>query len=151
MSYSKTKVRNCKNYYILSKTKVCKRCKNMKIKEVAFVCYAVKNLKVARTFYENLLGLKATNTWVKDDTNGMIEYDLANCTFSIGAGAPTFLPGKQGPTVALEVEDFEMAMKELQDAKVKFVMDKYESGVCFMAVIEDPDANQVMIHKRKQK
>jgi len=123
----------------------------MKINEIAFVCYPVTNLKIAKLFYEDLLGLKATNTWVKDDTNGFIEYDLGSSTLAIGAGAPTFSPGKSGPCVSLEVADFDSAVKQLKENKIKFLMEPSENPMCHMILIEDPDGNQLMIHKRKPK
>jgi len=123
----------------------------MKVKEIAFVCYAVKNLKVAREFYEGTLGLKATSTWVSNDTSGMIEYDIGSGTLAIGAGAPNFTPGKEGPCVALEVENFEEAVKELKTKKIEFVMEPMDTSVCQMALILDPDGNQLTIHRRKSK
>ena len=71
-------------------------------------------------------------------------------TLAIGSGAEQFKPGSHGATAALEVEDFDEAISSLKHAGVKILMDPYESPVCFMALIEDPDGNQIMIHKRKQ-
>ena len=42
-------------------------------------------------------------------------------------------------------------IKELQKKNVKFLMEKYDGAVCTMILIEDPDGNQLMIHKRKKK
>jgi len=122
----------------------------MKVKELAFVCYPVKSLKRAREFYESILNLKPSSLdWIKDDSNGMIEYILGdNTAFSIGAGADNFEPGKQGPSAALEVEDFQQAIKELKEKQVKFLMEPLDSGVCSMALVEDPDGNHLMIHQR---
>jgi predicted enzyme related to lactoylglutathione lyase len=122
----------------------------MKVKEIAFVCYAVANLKKAREFYEGVLKLMPGSTWISDDQNiGFIEYEIGPHTLAIGCGSENFKPSEEGATAALEVEDFEEAMVELKAADVKFVMDRHESPVCFMALIEDPDHNHIMIHKRK--
>jgi predicted enzyme related to lactoylglutathione lyase len=72
-------------------------------------------------------------------------------TLAIGSGAEQFKPGTQGATAALEVEDFDEAMASLRAAGVKVAMEPYETPVCFMALIQDPDGNQLMIHKRKKK
>ena len=69
----------------------------------------------------------------------------------IGAGAELFKPGPTGATVALEVEDFDGAIESLKAKNVRFVMDSYDTPVCRMAAIVDPDGNVVMIHKRKAK
>ena len=72
-------------------------------------------------------------------------------TLAIGLGAPNFKPGKTGATVALEVDgDFDAAVKELKDKKVKLLMEPYDGKICNMVLIEDPDGNQVMIHRRKK-
>ncbi len=49
----------------------------------------------------------------------------------------------------LEVEDFEKAVSELRDANVEFHFGPYETPVCHMAFVRDPDGNSVGIHKRK--
>jgi catechol 2,3-dioxygenase-like lactoylglutathione lyase family enzyme len=121
----------------------------MEIKEIAFVCFPVASLKRAQAFYEGTLGLKPTSTWVKADDNGMIEYNVGDSAIALGAGADSFKPGKLGPGVALEVVDFTKAVDELRAKKVKFLMEPLDTSVCHMALIEDPDGNQIMIHHRK--
>ena len=122
----------------------------MKPTEVAFSGYAVTDLKRARDFYENVLNLKPCSVFEKG-TMGFIEYEVGPHTLTIGAGAELFKPGPTGATVALEVEDFQEAIKTLKEKKVRFVMETYETPVCWMAAIEDPDGNRIMIHKRKAK
>lgn len=122
----------------------------MKFSEFSFVCYAIKDVPRARAFYEQALGLKASNVWEGEGT-AFIEYEIGPDTLAIGKGAPNFAPGKTGATVALEVEDFQGAIAELKSKKVPILMEPYESPVCWMAIIEDPDGNQLMIHRRKGK
>ena len=123
----------------------------MNVKEIAFVCYPTTSLKRAQAFYKGILGLKETSNWTQNDASGMIEYDIGTSTLAIGAGAPNFKPGKSGPTAALEVADFKAAVKKLKDKKVKFLMEPMDTPVCHMALVEDPDGNQIMIHQRKPK
>ena len=122
----------------------------MKIKEIAFTCYAVTDVKRARHFYEKILGLKPASVFEKG-SSAFIEYEIGHHTLAIGAGAPTFSPGKSGATVAFEVDDFDGFIKKLKAEKVPFVMEPYESPVCHMLLVSDPDGNQMMIHKRKEK
>ena len=77
------------------------------------------------------------------------EYDIANGTLSIGAGAPGWKPTAEGCSVGLEVEDFEAAIAHLKANSVKFHMEPFETPVCRMAFIHDPDGNAICIHKRK--
>jgi predicted enzyme related to lactoylglutathione lyase len=117
----------------------------MKITEIAFSGYPVTDLARARKFYEGVLGLKPTliNEQVK-----WIEYDLGGTTFGIGA-YPQWKPSADGPLVAFEVDDFEKTVAELKKAQIPFSFETIETPVCHIAMIQDPDGNSVMIHKRK--
>jgi predicted enzyme related to lactoylglutathione lyase len=125
----------------------------MKIIDIAFVCYAVKGLKSAQAFYEGVLGLKPTSTYymTPDQDQGMVEYDVGGGTFSIGCGSPMFKPGGNNVAAALEVEDFEEAVRRLAEKGVKVVMPAMETRVCWMTLIEDPDGNPIMLHRRKNR
>jgi predicted enzyme related to lactoylglutathione lyase len=125
----------------------------MKIIDIAFVCYAVKGLKSAQAFYEGVLGLKPTTTYYMspDQEKGLVEYDLGGGTFSIGCGAPMFKPGGNNVAVALEVEDFPAAMQRVSERQVKVLMEATEQPGCSMALIEDPDGNPIMFHRRKNR
>jgi len=124
----------------------------MTIKEIAFVAYPVTDVPRARAFYETVLGLKPASVFEKDGT-AFIEYWIGqnneHCIV-LGAGAPMFQPGKTGATAALEVENFEAAEQRINERQVKIVMPRYDTPVCSMMMIEDPDGNQIMIHRRKQ-
>ena len=123
----------------------------LKVSEIAFTCYPVTNMERARKFYEGVLGLKAT--MVVGSPGGMqwTEYDIANGTLSIGAGAPDWRPRSDGCSVGLEVEDFDRAIAHLKSMNVKFKMEPFPTPVCHMAMISDPDGNTICIHKRKAK
>ncbi len=125
----------------------------MKFTEIAFVAYAVTDVKRARAFYEGVLGLKPGSVMEKGNDYAFIEYWLGandeHCLV-IGAGAPQFKPGKTGATVALETDDFEGTVAKLKTAGVKTLMEPYIGPTCSMILVEDPDGNQIMIHKRKK-
>jgi predicted enzyme related to lactoylglutathione lyase len=123
----------------------------MKATNIAFACYPVTSLKRAQAFYEGVLGLKATSTWVQNDKSGMIEYDIGPTTLAIGAGADSFKVGEGGASVALEVSNFQETVKELKAKECKFILESYETPVCHMAIVADPDGNKIMIHQRKSK
>ncbi|MBX3303348.1 MAG: VOC family protein [Nitrospira sp.] len=122
----------------------------MNITEAAFIGYPVSDIKRARNFYENLLGL--TPGEFDHEIEGMpgkywIEYDIGNVTLAI---SNTWEPsGQGGPSVALEVENFEDAVSKLKAADVTILADRIESPVCCFALITDPDGNGITIHKRK--
>ncbi|PTY02672.1 glyoxalase [Opitutaceae bacterium EW11] len=120
----------------------------IKATEIAFTVLPVTNISNGRRFYENVLGLKATNVFEKGDM-GFVEYDIGAGTLAIGCGAPLFRPSKDGGAVALEVEDFDAAIAALKAAKCDFALEPGATPVCRMATIRDPDGNYIMIHKRK--
>src|SRR5436190_2013310 len=97
----------------------------IRVTEIAFSCYPVTDMARARRFYEDVLGLKAT--YVVGGTGAMqwTEYDIANGTLSLGAGAPDWKPRADGCSVGLEVEDFEVAIAHLKANGVKFKMEPF--------------------------
>ena len=121
----------------------------LKITEIAFSCYPVLDLARARKFYEGVLGLKATHHTGEPGGMEWTEYDIANGTLSIGAGAPGWKPTAEGCSVGLEVDDFEAAIAHLKANNVRFHMEPFETPVCRMAFVHDPDGNAICIHKRK--
>jgi predicted enzyme related to lactoylglutathione lyase len=120
----------------------------IKVREIAFSGYPVTDLKRARGFYEGLLGLKVANTFGEGEQM-WIEYDIAGATLAITnmAGAQ-WKPSADGGSVALEVEDFDDAVRQIKEAGVPITMGPYESPVCWMVLVTDPDGNGLCIHRR---
>jgi predicted enzyme related to lactoylglutathione lyase len=118
----------------------------MKVNNIAFVGIPVTDVKRARAFYEGVLGLKPSD----DFNEGVwIEYDVGEGTLAIGSVGDQWKPSPDGTSVALEVDDFEGAIKNLKAANVTFDTENVESPVCRMAVVTDPDGNKIIIHKLK--
>lgn len=121
----------------------------MKITEIAFSVYPVTEMAKARAFYEGILGLTPAMTVGEPGGMEWTEYDIAGSTLALGAGAPDWHPTSTGCSVGLEVADFEAAIDELRVAEVTFHMEPFETPVCRMAFILDPDGNAICIHRRK--
>jgi len=119
----------------------------IRYKEIAFAAYPVTDMSRARKFYEGVLGLKP-NAPVESEAVHWIEYDIGPGTLGIGC-SPQWLPSQDGPSIALEVEDFEAAIATLHQHKVPMIIGPMETPVCHMAMVRDPDGNQLMIHRRK--
>ena len=80
----------------------------MKIKAIGFVAVPVTDIKRARSFYEEVLGLKASDEMMQ---GRWIEYDVGDDTLAIANVSDTWTPSDQGTGAALEVEDFDDAIK----------------------------------------
>jgi predicted enzyme related to lactoylglutathione lyase len=120
----------------------------MKIVELAFSGYPVTDIKPARAFYEGVLKLEPTRIFGDSDAQ-WIEYDLGTSTFAISnMSKEDWKPSSDGPAVAFEVDDFDSSVTELRASNVKFVHEPFESPVCRMAIVADPDGNSIVIHKR---
>jgi predicted enzyme related to lactoylglutathione lyase len=118
----------------------------MKINGLAFVGTPVTDMKRARSFYEDVLGLKILEEMMGGK---WVEYSLGNNTLAIASVGSDWLPSDQAAGAALEVENFDLAIKWLKDRKVPFSTEPFESPCCRMAIIKDPDGNQIVIHKLK--
>jgi predicted enzyme related to lactoylglutathione lyase len=128
-----------------------RRYSNMQITEIAFTGYSVSNMKNSRRFYEGVLGLKKSRGFGQHEGGDQwVEYDIgAGCLALISGGTKEWPPGSTGVATALEVNDFEAAVRELRAAGIPFVFEPYESPMCWTAVVNDPDNNRVAIHMRK--
>ncbi|MDB5096129.1 MAG: putative Lactoylglutathione lyase [Cyanobacteria bacterium RYN_339] len=115
----------------------------MPVKEIAFTMYPVSDLKRAVAFYTDVLGLKqsglASDAWVEFDING--------ACFGVGNFPQIGTPGTAG-SLALEIDDLDAFRKELA-AKGHETGEPYETPVCFITAISDPDGNKVVLHKQK--
>lgn len=114
---------------------------------VDFVSIPTQDLARAVAFYGETLGL--TCSVHKPDFN-FAEFETGTVTLSVvnpekmGIGA--FAPNKNH--LALHVEDVAAARAQLESRGVTFMGDIFDSGVCHMAFLADPDGNHLMLHHR---
>ena len=123
----------------------------LQITEIAFTCYPVLDMARARSFYEDVLGLKPTLIYGTPGGMQWTEYDIASGTLALGGGAPDWRPREDGSALALEVEDFEQAIAHLRTRNVKFKVEPMSTPVCHMAFVYDTEGNVLCIHKRNRK
>ena len=119
----------------------------MKIKEIGFVAIPVTDMTRARSFYEEVLGLKTSEEMM---SGKWIEYSVGDDTLAIAnIGGDKWVPSDQGTGAAFEVEDFDEAINRLKNQHVPFASEPFETPCCHMAVVQDPDGNKLIIHKLK--
>jgi len=114
------------------------------IKAIAFVGIPVTNMNRAREFYEGVLGLLRDT-----EMTGVhwTEYPIGGGTLALASVGEHWKPSQNGTSAALEVDNLDAAIARLEERKVFY--DKVDSPVCWMAVVQDPDGNKIIIHKLK--
>jgi len=119
-----------------------------KVLEFAFVGYPVTDVSRARAFYEGVLNFTPAMTF-DHEGKAWIEYEVGPHVLAISNMAgDQWKPSSDGPSVALEVEDFESALAHLRQHGVKILLEPFDSPVCRTCIIADPDGNALAIHKR---
>ena len=120
----------------------------MKIVEIAFTGYPVTDMERARAFYEGVLKLESTRT-VENPDGHWIEYDLGLSTFAISNMS------RRNGNLRVMVRPLPSRSKisilrwpSFAPSNVKFVLEPFETPVCRMAIVADPDGNSICIHKR---
>ena len=88
----------------------------LKVNEVAFFCYPVTDIVRARSFYEDILGLKP-GTIHQSSEMSWVEYEIGAATLAVGT-ASGWKPSNEGGNVALEVENFETSVAYLREKHV---------------------------------
>jgi predicted enzyme related to lactoylglutathione lyase len=87
----------------------------MKVTALAFVGIPITDIIRARAFYEGVLGLKVSEEMM---SGKWVEYSIGNNTLAIASVGPQWLPSDQGTGAALEVENFDEAVKSLKERHV---------------------------------
>ena len=116
------------------------------ISGVDFVYLPTRDFEAASEFYGSVLGLPRTASYGRIPGG---EFETGNLTLQViesEAIGRTFQPSKN--PIALHVDDVAAARAELEGRGVAFSGDTIDSGVCHMAVFEDPDSNLLMLHHR---
>lgn len=115
----------------------------MAIQEIAFIMYPVRDMQASLAFYRDTIGLEpsglASDAWT--------EFDIAGTTFGIGAFAQVGTPGSAG-ALALEIDDLP-AMRARLLAQGIEVSEPFETPICWISQLHDPDGNTVTLHQRK--
>jgi predicted enzyme related to lactoylglutathione lyase len=113
---------------------------------VDFATVFVKDYPAAKEFYGGLLGLENSVDYGKTPGG---EFETGNLTLQVmdaEAIGREFEPSSH--PIALHVEDVAEARAELESAGVRFLAETIDSGVCDMAIFNDPDGNLLMLHHR---
>jgi predicted enzyme related to lactoylglutathione lyase len=113
---------------------------------VDFVAVSTHDLPRAVEFYGDTLGLPRS---VYMEERSYAEFETGNLTLSvIDAEKMGMEHSVRGHEIALHVEDVQAARATLEARGVQFRGDTFDTGVCHMALFNDPDGNPLMLHHR---
>jgi predicted enzyme related to lactoylglutathione lyase len=113
---------------------------------VDFVTVFVDDFDTATKFYGETLNLPRSVDYGKVDG---AEFETGSLTLQVMSSAAVgreFTPSTH--PIALHVDDVEATRTDLESAGVNFLADTIDSGVCHMAIFEDPSGNTLMLHHR---
>jgi predicted enzyme related to lactoylglutathione lyase len=116
------------------------------ITRVDFVAVPTRDLPKAVEFYGHTLGLERS---VYLEERNYAEFETGNLTISVIDAEKMGLehvPVRSG--IALHVEDVANARATLEERGVSFAQDTLDTGVCHMAIFDDPDGNLLILHHR---
>lgn len=114
----------------------------MRVEQVDFLSVPTRDVERAVAWYRDVLGLP-----VSEHTPGEVEAPNVTLSFwNPEQDGEEFKPNEAG--FALRVADVEEARKELEAKGVEFTGGTFDSGVCLMGFLRDPDGNTVILHRR---
>jgi predicted enzyme related to lactoylglutathione lyase len=113
---------------------------------VDFVAVSTRDLSKAVEFYGETLGLERS---VYLEERNYAEFETGNLTLSVVDAEKMGMEHSiRGHEIALHVDDLAAARKTLEERGVRFRGDTFDTGVCHMALFNDPDGNPLMLHHR---
>lgn len=116
------------------------------IREIAFVGYPCANVAATREWYERHLAMKFAGAYSEDGQEQYNEAHLGSTAFALVTHEWLERPPGTGVGVAFEVEDLEQTIAALRKEGIT-VSDAYETPVCKMASLSDPEGNKLTLHQ----
>jgi predicted enzyme related to lactoylglutathione lyase len=114
---------------------------------VDFVSVPTQDLDRAVAFYGTTLGLRRSRYLPE---RNFAEFETGTVTLSVvdpqRMGIGSFQPNANH--LALQVDDVAKARATLEERGVTFMGEIFDTGVCHMAFLADPDGNALMLHHR---
>ena len=115
----------------------------MAVNGIAFTMYPVTDMTRAVAFYRDSLGLTKAGI----ETPFWVEFDVAGSTFGVGNFEQVGVAGS-AQSLSLEVPDLEQYRATLRERGIE-ASEPFETQVCWISVVRDPDGNQIWLHQSK--
>jgi len=116
----------------------------MNVERVDFISVPVTDLERSTAWYREALGEQiGEGNWPEFQLGENVSLYLIDPT-NIGQN----FQGPHTSSFALRVPDVEEARRELEGRGIEFRGETFDTGVCHMAFFNDPDGNELMLHRR---
>ena len=116
----------------------------MIVERVDFVSFLTQDIPRAKRFYTEVIGLE-----VETEGESDMELRCGQVTLDIFDPSSIGQPFAASPAgLALRVQDVDAVRVELEAKGVEFDGETFDTGVCYMAFLADPDGNALMLHHR---
>ena len=107
--------------------------------------YMVKDAPRAIAFYRDVLGLEPALLYPGDRG---AEYELPDgTTFGLWGGGGNVMPFQPSNGILFAVDDLDAAAAAIEARGI--TVQRRETPMCWMAIIEDSEGNSVFLHRRK--
>ncbi len=116
----------------------------MDIKAVDFFAYTVEDMTRSLEFYRETFGLQPEFVMEHEGAAMWAEINVNGVTIALNASGN----GAPGGAVALAVDDVQAAVEEVKGKGGEVAFGPFESPVCWVAAVTDPDGNSVFLHRR---
>lgn len=110
---------------------------------IAFIMYPVTDMARAVAFYQDVLGLQKSGI----DQPYWVEFEVSGVTFGVGNFEQVGKPGT-AQSLALEVADMTAFRAALTERSLES-SEPFETPICFISVVNDPDGNRIWLHQSK--
>lgn len=110
---------------------------------IAFIMYPVTDMARAVAFYQDVLGLQKSGI----DQPYWVEFEVSGVTFGVGNFEQIGKPGT-AQSLALEVADMTAFRAALTERSLES-SEPYETPICWISGIKDPDGNSIWLHQSK--
>jgi predicted enzyme related to lactoylglutathione lyase len=116
------------------------------IKEIAFTAYPARDVASLRSWYEDRLGIPFSPPFVQEGVEKYSEANIGSGYFSLMTTEWAERAPGSASGVVFEVDDLDATISQLRKRGVR-IEDPYDTGVCRVASLEDPEGNKVSLHQ----
>jgi predicted enzyme related to lactoylglutathione lyase len=118
------------------------------VRAVDFVMFCARDSLKLRSWYRKVFGFNQGEEWNE------FWSELATEPVTLCINGPNRLKKEKwawagSPAIALAVADIHRAAAVCRRRKIRILKGPVETSVCWMLFIEDPEANRIVLHQRK--